>query len=127
MCRDGRYRVIRTYGWYLTKMIDDVREKGATPILLSITPRNEWPGGRIERRDDSYGAWCAEVVAATGVDFVDLHNITADYYDSIGREATAPYFKNDHTHSSLQGARRNASSFAEGLRAQCHPLAKYLK
>jgi hypothetical protein len=56
-----------------------------------------------------------------------MHNITADYYDSIGPEVTKPYYKNDHTHSSRLGAERNAKSFAEGLRAINHPLAKYLK
>ena len=43
--------VIYSFGWYLKKFIDDVREKGATPILVSLTPRNEWPGGKIERRN----------------------------------------------------------------------------
>ena len=62
-------------------MIDDCREKGATPILVSLTPRNEWPGGKIERRDDSYGKWYREVVKETGVEFVDLPNISADFLD----------------------------------------------
>ena len=121
------YQVIYSYGWYLKKFIDDVREKGGTPILLSPTPRNEWPGGKIERRDDFYGPWLREVARETGVDFVDMHNITADYYDTIGPEATRPYYKNDHTHTSRLGAERNAKSFAEGLRKMGHPLAKYLK
>ena len=122
-----KYQVIYSYGWYLRKFIDDVREKGGTPILVSLTPRNEWPHGKMERRDDSYGIWVRDVVKQTGVDFVDMHNITADYYDSIGPEATKPYYKNDHTHTSRLGAERNAKSFAEGLRAINHPLAKYLK
>ena len=121
------YQVIYTYGWYLRKFIGDVREKGGIPILLSITPRNEWPDGKIERRNDSYGEWCREVVEQTGVDFIDMHNITADYFDSIGPEATKAYYKNDHTHTSRLGAERNAESFAEGLKKAGHPLANYLK
>ena len=122
-----KYQVIYSYGWYLRKFIDDVREKGGIPILVSLTPRNEWPGGRMERRDYSYGIWVRDVVKRTGVDFIDRHNITADYYDSIGPEATKPYYKNDHTHTSRLGAERNARSFAEGLRKAGHPLANYLK
>lgn len=122
-----KYQVIYSYGWYLRKFIGDVREKGGIPILISLTPRNEWPEGRIERRNDTYGQWCREVVEQTGVDFIDMHNITADYFDSIGPEATREYYKNDHTHTSLKGARRNAQSFAEGLVKEGHPLAKYLK
>ena len=121
------YEVVRSYGWYLRKFIDDVREKGATPILVSLTPRNEWPHGKMERRDDTYGIWVRDVVKKTGVDFIDMHNITADYFDSIGPQATKPYYKNDHTHTSRLGAERNAKSFAEGLRKAGHPLAKYLK
>lgn len=121
------YQVIYTYGWYLRKFIGDVREKGGIPILLSITPRNEWPDGKIERRNDSYGEWCREVVEQTGVDFIDMHNISADYFDSIGPEATKAYYKNDHTHTSRLGAERNAKSFAEGLEKSGHSLANYLK
>ena len=77
----GTYELVYSFGWYLKKFIDDVREKGATPILVSLTPRNEWSDGHIERRNDSYGKWYREVVEATGCEFVDLHNIAADYYD----------------------------------------------
>lgn len=122
-----QYEAIYTYGWYLRKFIGDVREKGGIPILVSLTPRNEWPGGKMERRNDSYGLWCQEVVNMTDVDFVDMHNLSADYYDTIGPEATKAYYKNDHTHTSRMGAERNAKSLAEGLKKLNHPLAKYLK
>lgn len=122
-----RNEVVYTFGWYLHKMIDDVRQKGATPILVSLTPRNEWPGGKIERRNDSFGKWYREVVAQTAVEFVDLHNISADAYDELGREATRDYYKKDHTHTSKKGAKLNAQSIAKGLRAIDSPLSKYLK
>lgn len=119
--------VIYSFGWYLKKFIDDVREKGGTPILVSLTPRNEWPGGKIERRNDSYGRWYREVAAETAVEFVDLHNITADALDRIGRDGAKEYYNRDHTHTSLKGARLNAQGIAEGLRRIDSPLARYLK
>ena len=140
------YELVYSFGWYLRKMIDDVREKGATPILVSLTPRNEWPGGRVERRDGSYGKWYREVVEQTGVEFVDLHNLSADFLDkkfavkklpAVKEKAKAKieqlktkagvYFKKDHTHASKIGAQMNAQSFAKGLRANGSRLAKYLK
>ena len=143
---DGSYEVVYSFGWYLKKMIDDTREKGATPILVSLTPRNEWPGGKIERRDDTYGKWYREVVEETGVEFIDMHNISADFLDKKfavrrlsddkekAREQIAKikeragiYFKQDHTHASKLGAQMNAQSFAKGLRASGSELAKYLK
>ena len=144
---NGTYEVVYSFGWYLKKFIDDVREKGATPILVSLTPRNEWPGGKVERRDGSYGKWYREVVAETGVEFIDLHNISADFLDKkfavkqlpqdkekakakiaeLKEKAGAKYFKQDHTHTSKLGAQMNAQSFAKGLRQNKSELAKYLK
>ena len=143
---NGTYEVVYSFGWYLKKMIDDCREKGATPILVSLTPRNEWPGGKIERRDNSYGKWYREVVKETGVEFVDLHNISADFLDKKYakkrlsddkekakaemaqiKEKAGLYFKKDHTHASKLGAQMNAKSFAKGLKANGSTLAKYLK
>ena len=141
------YEVVYSFGWYLKKMIDDCREKGATPILVSLTPRNEWPGGKIERRDDTYGKWYREVVEETGVAFIDMHNISADFLDkkfavkslpadkekarekvaAIKEKAGNKYFKKDHTHTSKLGAQMNAQSFAKGLRQIGSPLANYLK
>ena len=125
----GSYEVVYSFGWYLKKFIQDVREKGATPILVSLTPRNEWTDGKIERRNDTYGKWYREVAKETGVEFVDLHNITADFLDKKcgKREKAMKYFNHDHTHTSLLGAKTNAQSIAKGLRANNSPLAKYLK
>jgi len=143
---NGQYEVVYSFGWYLRKMIDDCREKGATPILVSLTPRNEWPGGRVERRDGSYGKWYREVVEATGVEFIDLHNLSADFLDrkfavkklsddkekakaqvAKIKERAGIYFKKDHTHASKLGAQMNAQSFARGLKEAKSELAKYLK
>lgn len=125
----GMYEVVYTFGWYLKKFIQDVREKGATPILLSLTPRNEWPNGKIERRNDTYGKWYREVAKETGVEFVDVHNITADYLDKKcgSKKKAMKYYNHDHTHTSLLGAQTNAKSVAKGLRDIKSPLAKYLK
>lgn len=125
----GTYEVVYSFGWYLRKFIQDVREKGGTPILLSLTPRNEWPNGKIERRNDSYGKWYREVVEQTGVEFVDIHNITADYLDKKAgsKEKAAEWYKKDHTHTSLKGAQMNCKSLAKGLKKNKSPLAKYLK
>lgn len=125
----GQYELVYTFGWYLKKFVDDVKEKGATPILLTLTPRNEWTDGKIERRNDTYGLWYRQVAEETGAELVDVHNISADYLDAHcgSRDKAAQYFNHDHTHSSLLGARMNAKSVAKGLKANKSPLAKYLR
>lgn len=140
----GQFKVIYSYGWYLKKMIRDAKEKGAMPILLSLTPRNEWHEGDghsrgfiypvqekkgklyIERRNETYGVWCRDVAKETGCEFVDVHNITANALDKIGKKKAAAYFNHDHTHTSLKGARLNAQSVANGLRANGSPVAALL-
>ena len=125
----GKYELVYTFGWYLKKFIQDVREKGATPILVTITPRNEWKDGKIERRNDTYGKWYREVAEQTGTELVDLHNITADYLDKKcgSKDKAMKYYKRDHTHTSLLGAKTNAKSVAKGLKANRSPLAEYLR
>ena len=126
--KDESYNeVVYSFGWYLKKMINDCRQKGATPIIVSLTPRNEWQDGCIERRNDSYGRWYRAVAEETGCDFVDLHNITADALDGIGQEAAKDYYCGDHTHTSLRGARLNAIGIAIGLRRSGSKLADYLQ
>ena len=125
----GQYELVYSFGWYLKKFIQDVREKGATPILVSLTSRNEWTNGKIERRNDSYGKWYRQVANDTGVEFLDLHNITADYLDKKcgSKEKASAYYNHDHTHTSLKGAQLNAKSVAKGLKQIHSKLADYLK
>jgi len=105
----------------------DCLEKGATPIILSHTPRNKWTNGKIESNANSYGKWAKDIAIRTGVDFIDLNRISGEKLQELGEGNTAPYFKKDHTHASKLGARMNAQSIADGLRATNNPLKAYLK
>ncbi len=145
---NGKYLVVYSYGWYLHKMIQDCKEKGAHPIVLSFTPRNEWHEGEgktrgkfypvmekkgkqyIERRNDNYiTEWCKQIAEQYGAEFVDVHNISADFLDKKcgSKEKAMKYFNHDHTHTSLLGARNNAQSLKKGLEAINSPLVELLK
>lgn len=124
----GRYQVIYTYGWYVRKFIRDAQEKGAIPIVLSHTPRNKWnSAGKIERNTDSYGRWTKEAAMQTNACFIDLNKLSADKLQQMGKKKAAAYFKKDHTHASLQGAKLNAKSIAEGLKQSDCSLKELLK
>lgn len=123
----GQYKVVYTYGWYLRKFIRDAKEKGATPIVVSHTPRNKWKDGRIESNATSFGIWARQAAAEAGAVFIDLNAISGKKFQKLGKEKTAPYFKRDHTHSSKSGARLNAASIADGLRRLDCPLKNYLR
>lgn len=150
LASNGKNKVIYSFGWYIKKMVRDCQEKGAHPVVLSFTPRNEWHEGKgktvgtfhpveekagryyIERRNDKYiPMWDKQIAEECGAEFVDVHNITADFLDEkcgkVGKEAAMKYFNHDHTHTSLLGAKTNAQSVAKGLKAIKSPVAKLLK
>lgn len=127
----GQYQVIYPFGWYIRKFVMDAREKGATAIVLSHTPRNIFDNGKISRNTDSFGAWSKQAALQSGAIYIDLNKISGDKLEKIawneGLGKVAEYFKKDHTHSSLKGARLNAQSIAEGLRDSDCELKDYLK
>ncbi|MBD0832591.1 rhamnogalacturonan acetylesterase [Aestuariibaculum sediminum] len=104
---------VHSYGWYLKQMIKETKEKGANPIILSLTPRNEWPGGKAERRTDSYVKWAKQAAEAEGVPFIDLNDIVATKYEILGKDKVKPFFPQDHTHTNLEGATFTAKTVAE--------------
>jgi lysophospholipase L1-like esterase len=122
-----QHEVVHTYGWYMRKFIADTKAKGATPIVLSLTVRNIWKDGKVERGSGKFGPWAAEVAKAQGVTFVDLTTMIADRYEELGEEKVKPLFGPDHTHTSPAGAELNAALVVAGLKGLngC-PFCKYL-
>jgi lysophospholipase L1-like esterase len=123
---DGHTETVHTYGWYMRKYIADTRAKKATPILLSLTIRNIWKDGKIER-DMGYDAELRQLAAEQHVAFVDMATVEADRLEAAGPEKTALLFPKDHTHTSAEGAELNAQSVAIALRKTHSPLAAYLR
>ena len=125
---DGKQEVVHTYGWYIKKFIREAKAKGATPIVLSMIPRNEFREGKVQRAMNDYGKWAKESAEQGGAFFIDLNGITADKYDKLGPDEVKKYFPGDHTHTNKEGALVNAASVVEGLRMQKNiALNNYLK
>ena len=123
---DGRKEVVHTFGWYNRRFIREVTEKGATPIILSLTVRNIWKDGRVERGSGRFRGWAEELARSRGVRFVDVTNIIADGYEALGEEKVRALFGADHTHTSPAGAEFNASAVVAGLKGlRGNPLGKY--
>jgi rhamnogalacturonan acetylesterase len=121
-----KHEVVHTFGWYMRRFIADAKARGARPFVLSLTVRNIWKDGRVERGPGRYGEWAAEVARSEGVPFVDLTDIIADEYERLGQEKVKELFGPDHTHTSPAGAELNASLVVAGLKAlRKNPLASY--
>ena len=52
---------VYTFGWYMRKFIAETKAKGATPVVLSLTVRNIWKDGAVERGPGKYSEWSAEL------------------------------------------------------------------
>lgn len=120
--------VVHTYGWYLSKFVNEAKAKGATVFICSPIPRNDWKDGKVIRYNGTgYGLWAKQTAETTGAYFIDLNSITADAYDAMGQEAVKPFFPNEHTHTSREGAAVNAASIVKGIKAldKCS-LKKYI-
>ncbi|WP_343522328.1 rhamnogalacturonan acetylesterase [Pedobacter sp.] len=113
---DGKVEIVHTYGWYIRKFVRETKAKGATPIVLSMIPRNIFKEGKVLRANNDFGKWAAEVAKEENAFFVDLNKITADKYDALGPDKVKLYFPGDHTHTNLEGAKVNAQSVVEGIK-----------
>ncbi|WP_158797935.1 rhamnogalacturonan acetylesterase [Pedobacter sp. L105] len=124
---NGEPEIVHTYGWYIRKFVRETKAKGATPIVVSMIPRNEFRDGKVMRANQDYGLWASEIAKQEHAYFVDLNSIVADKYDAMGPVKVKEFFPGDHTHTNQEGAKLNAASVVEGIRAlkDC-PLNQYL-
>jgi hypothetical protein len=116
--RGGQVQTVHSFGWYIRKAIADTKAKGATPIVCSLIPRNDWADGKVKRDTGSYATWAREAATQGGAYYVDLNAIVADRYDKLGEEAVKPLFPKEHTHTGWDGALINAQCVVEGIKAQ---------
>lgn len=126
----GKQETIHSFGWYMRKYAQDVKAKGATPVIVSHIPRNNFvtkDSLKIIRNDKGFGAWCKEAAQMEKVPYVDLNGLVADRYEKMGKDSVQLMFFGDHTHTSLLGAQLNAKIMAEGIKASKDKKLKKLK
>ena len=111
-----RHEVVHTNGWYLRKFVRDARVAGATAVVCSLVPRKIWKEGKIVRSTGSSALWARQVAEQEHVAFIDLNELVAARYDSLGEEAVDALFADPHTHTSRAGADLNAGIVAAELK-----------
>ena len=113
-----KHETVHSYGWYLRRYIEETKAKGATPVVLSLVPRNIWEDGKVRRASADYGRWAAEAAKAGGAHFIDLNEIVAQKYEQASEQKVRSeyFFSHDHTHTNEAGAKVNAAAVAEGIR-----------
>ncbi|HEV2692464.1 MAG TPA: GDSL-type esterase/lipase family protein [Verrucomicrobiae bacterium] len=124
-----KFEVVHTFGWYEKQMIADARSKGATPLVCSLIPRNNWKNGHAARSGpDTAAAWAADAAKSVNAPFLDNNEIIGRLYDQLGQEKVNTLFvPGQGPHTSLAGAQTNAICVISGLKSlKENPLAQFL-
>jgi len=126
----------------LVRFVNDVRGKGANPILITPVMRRKFDeAGKFVDQHGDYPAVVKEVAALMNVPLIDLHKSSEALIVKEGVENSrrlflnipTNHFKNykgkaeDNTHFSEYGASSMASLVCQSIKEQNLPLAKYLK
>jgi lysophospholipase L1-like esterase len=110
----------------MRKYVNEAKAKGATAIICSPVPRNNFKEGKIS--SDIYGQWARQTADTTGAFFIDINAAIAAEYEKMGQEKVNAFFPADHTHTNEAGARLNVEKVIEGIKQlkKCD-LKKYIK
>jgi lysophospholipase L1-like esterase len=113
-----KHEIVHTFGWYMRKYVTDTQAKGATPIVMSLIPRNSWKDGKVVRSTgENYGGWSQQIAQSTNAVFVDDNEIIAEALDAMGQPVAAPLFQDGKLHTTHEGAQLNARMAISGLKA----------
>jgi len=122
---------IHTFGWYMEQYVKETREKGATPIVLSLTPRNKWTAdGKFQRDEGTHVAWAAAAAKDSNAPYINLYELIARKSEEIGKDKVAAYYgpsPTEYLHTVWAGAVSNAECVISGIEAlKDNSLAKTL-
>jgi lysophospholipase L1-like esterase len=127
-----RFVNIQGYKEFLRLYVNQTRQKGATPILLTPVTRNyPWKDGKIGNVHGEYPQAVKDVAKELNVLLIDLQQLSIDSFSAKGQEfVSANYFMNlpagkfknypdgqkDNTHFQPDGAKEVARLVFEGMK-----------
>ncbi len=122
-----KFEVVHSFGWYEEQMIKETRANGATPMVCSLIPRNNWKNDQAVRNKNDYAGWAEQAASAEHAPFLDINEIIARQYDAMGQENVKSLFiVGAGPHTSMAGAETNAACVIAALKGLPeNPLAKY--
>lgn len=129
--RPNRYVTPDSYKEFLRLYVSQVREKGATPILVTPMAQNKrWEDGKLLNTHGQYPAAMKAVAEEMGVYLIDLNQLSMDFFTQKGEEfvtynyfmnlpagkfASCPDGKTDNTHFQTEGAKQIARLVFEAM------------
>ena len=125
-----KHEVVHSFGWYMSKYATEAKAKGVDVFVCSQVPFNRFEDGKVIRKEEYYPKWTKQIAEKTKVHFIDLHELSALFYDKLGTDETKKqYFTpKDNVHTNLTGAKLNAENVISGIKSSKNSkLRKYLK
>jgi lysophospholipase L1-like esterase len=119
--KDRATNALATYRANLRQLVDDVRARGGTPVLLTSMERK---AGIAADTLGKYPATVREVAREKHVSLIDLHVMSRILYQALGDQIDAAF--QDGTHHNAYGSYELARCVALGIRQNDLPLAEWL-
>ena len=116
---NGVEEIVHTFPWYIRYFANQVLEKGATPLLLSLTPNFAFVDGKIG--DPSRFAGFMELVSGElNIPFIDHYRYIARNWEILGEAYIKEHnwFPTDYKHTSPEGADFNAKMIISAIKCQ---------
>ncbi len=125
-----RHASYEDYEKNLVKFIDETRQKGGIPVLLtSVVMRTFQKGHLVDDRLKGYPVITRRVAKEQKVPLIDINLKTRDFVTMLGDKASIPYYRwvepgedhtkpeglQDDTHMMEKGARQVAYFVAQGI------------
>lgn len=104
----------------ITRFVDEVRKKGAFPVIVTPLARNTWKDEASEYNDmlDKYDRECIRLGEELKVPVLKLHQWSKELIVSNGMVASKRFFHpGDYTHTNDYGAYRMAGFVAEEMKS----------
>ncbi|MDG2528147.1 rhamnogalacturonan acetylesterase [Caulobacter endophyticus] len=121
------------YKAILIDWAEQVKAKGATPVIVTSMYRNRFKGGEVVDTAGAYPQLARDAAKDSGALLIDLHAQSRVLYETLGADGTralfmhnADYSQKDGTHHGPYGAYELAKIVAQGLRDAKAPIAAEL-
>ena len=130
--------------WYSTNlkiMIDQIKAKGAHPVLLTPTQRRRWKDGALTDSHGDFPEAMRTVASREGCPLIDLTEMTSALYIAMGEKGSEALLTHlpagsmpgldrdlkDNTHFSPYGAYETAKCVIRGIKDNVKGLSMHIK
>ena len=129
------------YSKRLASFIDEVKAKGAHPVVVTPVERRRFRDGKPYGTLQDYATAAKKVAAEKGVPVIDLNAMSLKFYEALGEEGSKnafvhypantfpnqPQALKDDTHNNPYGGFELAKCVVQGIREHVPELAKRLR